>query len=196
MNKLNRFTRKALRPMLSLALLVAVPAAAEAQFSVGIKGGLAFATISENDLTPNIDSRLGWLAGAHLTLGAGLFSIQPEALIAQLGAESGGDELKLNYFVVPVNLRLNFGMGAPVSPFILAGPYAAFNLSCDLDNVGECDDDIESTDFGVDFGAGLKFGGRFFAEARYMLGLKELSDITPEFDSKNRAFVIMAGITF
>jgi hypothetical protein len=195
MNKLNRFTRKAFRPMLSLALLAAIPAAAEAQFSVGIKGGLAFATISENDLTPNLDSRLGWLAGAHLTLGAGLISIQPEALIAQLGAESDSDELKLNYLVVPVNLRLNFGMGAPVSPFILAGPYAAFKLSCDLNDI-DCSDEIESTDFGVDFGAGLKFGGRFFAEARYMLGLKKISDVTPEFDSKNRAFVIMAGITF
>jgi hypothetical protein len=195
MNKLNRFTRKAFRPMLSLALLAALPAAAEAQFSVGIKGGLVFATLSENDLSPDFSSRTGWLAGAHLTLGAGLISIQPEALIAQLGTEAGDDELKTNYLMIPVNLRLNLSVGAPVQPFILAGPYAGFKLSCDINDL-DCSDDIESTDFGVDVGAGLKFGGRFFAEARYALGLKEISDAIPELDSKNRAFVIMAGITF
>ena len=128
--------------------------------------------------------------------------LQPEALISQQGASvTGGPfstDFKVSYLVVPVNLRFNFGSGG-IQPFILGGPYAAFQLSCNLEDVGDCDDlELGDTDYGVDFGAGLKFGGALglFAEARYNLGLQDISDLGEGFDSKQRVFMVMVGISF
>ena len=194
---------KAIRSLLSLGLVAMVPAMAQAQISIGIKGGLAFATLSESDLSPDFKTQVGWLAGAHLTLGRGVFAFQPEALIAQLGTElQPAGKVKIRYLMVPANLRLNLLTGG-VQPFILGGPYAAFKLSCDVEDFPvplDCEDDLQlkDTDWGLDVGGGLKFGGRmgFFVEARYALGLKDIGAITEGFDSKNRVFMVMAGLAF
>ena len=97
---------------------------------------------------------------------------------------------------MPLNLRINFGSGN-VRPFILGGPYAAFKLSCEIDDVFEdvCDNDISGTDWGLDFGGGIRFSN-FFLEARYNLGLKDVSNLEEGFDSKQRVFMVMLGIAF
>ena len=185
-----------------LALLTAggLVAPLQAQ-SFAIKGGLTFATLSESDLSPNFKNQTGFAAGIHLGLGGGGFVIQPEALLTQVGAGVEGTttdgELQISYLQIPVNLRFNFGAGG-ITPFILGGPYAAFRLSCDVEDLlGDCDDlDLGDTDYGVDFGGGLKFGGGLFIEARYNLGLKDISDVSQGFDVKQRAFMVLAGFEF
>lgn len=175
---------------------------AHAQVEVGVKGGLTFATLSETDLSPNFKSQTGFAAGVHfgIPLG-GTFLLQPEGLITQQGAgvQEGTTDgtLKLTYLQVPLNFRLNLGSGG-IRPFILGGPYAAFKLSCSVEDIvgADCDDlDLGSTDWGVDFGGGLRFGN-FFAEARYNLGLKDISNVSEGFDSKQRVFMVMVGIAF
>jgi hypothetical protein len=179
------------------ALVLGMAAEARAQTEIGVKAGLTFATISESNLSPNFESKTGFAAGVHFGFPIGTnFMIQPEALITQQGAgisDSDG-EIKLNYLQVPLNLRLNFGSGS-VRPFILAGPYAAFKLSCDIDDSfdDDCDNDISGTDYGFDFGGGIRFSN-FLLEARYNLGLADVSDL--ELDSKQRVFMVMVGIVF
>ena len=181
----------------ALALTLGLAAEARAQVEIGVKAGLTFATISESNLSPNFESKTGFAAGVHFGFPLGKnFMLQPEALITQQGAgvsDSDG-EIKLNYLQIPLNLRLNFGSGN-VRPFILAGPYAAFKLSCDIDDSfdDDCDNDISGTDYGFDFGGGIKFSN-FFIEARYNLGLADVSEL--ELDSKQRVFMVMVGIAF
>lgn len=175
---------------------------AAAQVEVGIKAGLTFATISESDLSPNFKSQTGFVAGVHFGIPLGKnFLLQPEGLITQQGAgiEDGTDSgrLKLTYFQVPLNLRINLGSGS-LRPFILGGPYAAFRMSCSVEDIvgSDCDNlDLGDTDWGLDFGGGLRFGS-FFAEARYNLGLKNISDVSEGFDTKQRVFMVMVGIAF
>jgi hypothetical protein len=184
------------------ALTLGLAAQARAQVEVGVKAGLTFATISESNLSPNFGNKTGFAAGVHFGIPLGSnFMLQPEGLIIQQGASvstTGGDgDIKLTYFQVPLNLRLNFGSGS-VRPFILAGPYAAFKLSCSIDDVlsTDCDDiDVEGTDYGVDFGGGIRFS-KLFLEARYNLGLNDVSKLEEGFDSKQRVFVVMVGIAF
>ena len=184
------------------ALTLGLATQVRAQVEVGVKAGLTFATISETNLSPNFKSKTGFAAGVHFGIPLGSnFMIQPEGLITQQGAgvttTAGEGDIKLTYFQVPLNLRLNFGSGG-ARPFILAGPYAAFKLSCNVDSVIEsnCDDlDVTSTDYGVDFGGGIKFS-KIFIEARYNLGLKDVSDLQQGFDSKQRVFMVMVGFAF
>jgi hypothetical protein len=186
----------------SLVLALALPTAAEAQFSVGLKGGLTFATLSADDLSPDFKNQTGFAAGFHLAIGTGVFGFQPEALLTQQGAkiQDGTDEgsLKVSYLVVPANLRVNIP-SVGVRPYLIGGPYAAFKLSCDVEDLlDDCDDlDLNGTDWGLNFGGGLVFGQRgFFVEARYALGLKDISNVSSGFEPKNRVFMVMAGITF
>lgn len=187
--------------VLPLALLVVSLPRVEAQ-SFGIKGGLTFATLSESDLSPNFKNQTGFAAGIHVGLGRGAIAFQPEALIAQLGTgvedPTGDGELKVSYLVIPANLRINLGT-AGIQPFILGGPYAAFKLSCNVEDLipsDDCDDlDLSGTDWGLNFGGGLRFGS-WFAEARYALGLKDISDVSAGFDTKQRVFLVMVGFGF
>ena len=184
---------------ITTALALGLASRATAQVEVGIKAGLTFATISENNLSPNFESKTGFAAGVHFGFPLGSnFMLQPEALITQQGAgfTDPDGEITLNYLQVPLNLRINFGSGG-VRPFILAGPYAAFRLSCEIDDLfdDDCDNDISGTDWGLDFGGGLLFS-KFFLEARYNLGLKDVSDLEEGFDSKQRVFMVMLGFAF
>lgn len=185
---------------LAAAMTLGLVTQAHSQFQVGIKGGLTFATLSESDLSPDFKSQTGFVAGIHfgIPLGKSLM-FQPEALISQQGAgfTTGitTSSFKVSYLVVPANFRINLGSGG-VQPFILGGPYAAFRLSCNVEDLLDCEAlDLSSTDWGLDFGAGLKFGG-FFAEARYSLGLTDISNLSEGFDSKQRVFTVMIGISF
>jgi hypothetical protein len=181
--------------LLPVLLLVGLVAPVHAQFA--IKGGVTFSTLSKDDLSPDFENSTGFAAGIHFGLGSGKFKIQPEALLIQVGAsgitETGEGELNLSYLQIPVNLRFNFGSGG-ITPFILGGGYASFEMSCDVEDlVDDCDDlDLGGSDYGVDFGGGLKFAGGLFAEARYNLGLNE----SGEFNSKQRVFLILAGWEF
>jgi hypothetical protein len=185
--------------VMTTAFALGLASQANAQMEIGVKAGLTFATISESNLSPNFESKTGFVGGVHFGFPLGTnFMLQPEALITQQGAGftvPGGDgELQLTYLQVPLNLRINFGTGN-VRPFILAGPYAAFRLSCEVDDLfdDDCDNDISGTDYGLDFGGGIRFSN-FFLEARYDLGLADVSEL--DFDSKQRVFMVMVGIAF
>ena len=180
----------------TLSLAAARPAAA--QLEIGVKGGLTFATLSESDLSPDFKSQTGFIAGVHFGIPLGhRFLLQPEGLISQQGTGTDNGNLKLSYLVIPANLRINLGSGG-IRPFILGGPYAAFRLSCSVESIvgANCEQlDLGDTDWGLDFGGGLRFGN-FFGEARYNLGLKDISNVSSGFDTKQRVFSLMVGIAF
>lgn len=173
----------------------------------GIKGGLTFATLSQSNLSPNFGNQTGFAAGLHLALplGTSILMFQPEAMISQQGATSpapGGTltedgSYELTYLTIPANLRVNLSTGG-AQPYLLGGPYVGFRLNCQFEDVDTDCDDFKDTDWGLGFGAGLKFGrsGGFFLEGRYQLGLQDIDDLSEGFNSKNRVFMVLAGISF
>jgi hypothetical protein len=187
---------KGLRVAGLAALLALVSATAEAQapIRIGIKGGLAFATQSDN-AAPDFDTKTGFTAGASLPIRlASIFDIQPEALFVQ----KGGEGQNVRFFEVPLFLRLNIPVGA-VRPFALAGPSVGFRLSCDFGGVSDCDAlGIEKREYGVALGGGVRLGSRmgFTLEGRYSWGLKDINNLTAGVDVKTRTFLLLAGIEF
>ena len=87
-----------------------------AQNRIGFKGGVTLASADVEDLDGTFDSgnRTGWLVGGFLTLGSGLFVLQPELNLVELGFEAtglpDGPEVKLRYLQPAVLLKL----GLPV----------------------------------------------------------------------------------
>lgn len=186
------------KSLLALALLVAAPAAAHAQF--GIKGGLTFNTIDISNASGTFDNATGFVGGLSygFRLGDNL-GLQPELLYIEKGGESGNADVSLSYMEVPVLLRFMAPTGR-IQPFLLGGGYAGFKLSddCSVKQAGECLGDLESTDFGLSLGAGLRFGGTtgITLELRWDRGLTDINTTGTEANARNRTVMLMAGLSF
>lgn len=169
---------------LTLLGLLLMPGRAQAQFQLGVGGGLTFATleVDEDEVDFNEDdigTRTGFNAGAWVGIPVSeIISIVPGAFYVQKGATLDGDPsvdatLALDYIEVPVLLSvLATGRDRPVALSFFLGPAVAFEVGCALDvevdgvdnesvDCGDGDEqlDIEtkSVDFGAMFGAGLSF---------------------------------------
>jgi hypothetical protein len=182
---------------LALALVPVVAAPASAQ--LGFKAGLTFATLSEDDASPDFKNQTGFAAGVAigLPLGIPILRLQPELLYVEKGAKVEPDtEVKIAYLEVPVLFRVNIPSPG-ITPFAVAGPMASLRLSCEID-AEDCDQDVESVDYGVALGAGLRFGGPLglTLEGRYTAGLKNINKVSEGIDNKTRTFMVLAGVSF
>lgn len=190
-------------------LFIAMPVAA--QNAIGFTGGLNLASISVDPDGENIGTLVGFGVGGVLDLRLAenvMLHLQPMYL--QKGAkddtEGSDDKLKFAYLEVPAMVKVAFGTSS-ARPYIMAGPAIGFLLSAKASS-GDEDVDIKdflkSTDFGLDFGAGVSIpagNNSFFIEGRYELGLSDIGEDSDEEEDdggsiKNKGIQIMAGFTF
>ncbi len=176
-----------------LVAALLIPAGAEAQLAFGVKAGLTYADISELE----VDSRTGYAAGVALRFApASVLTIQPEVMYVAKGAE----DIELENIDVPVLLKFDLPL-LVVNLYAVAGPYASFNVSCDMPEVipgvDPCDD-LEDTDFGGILGAGVRLGGirGLNLEARYQFGVTSLDSSGATVDPKNKTWFLLAGFDF
>lgn len=179
-----------LTPLL-MPFLLTTPAVAQGAW--GIKAGLTFADISDVD----VDSRTGYAAGLSYRFSASsVLTIQPEVMYVAKGAE----DIELGNIDVPVFLKFDLPLEI-LNLYAQAGPYASFNVSCDIPEVSPgvdpCDD-IEDVDYGGAVGAGVRLGGvsGLNFEARYQFGVNEISSEGVDVDPKNKTWFLLAGIDF
>jgi Outer membrane protein beta-barrel domain len=180
--------------------------------SVGVKGGVSFATLSDDSSQDvDLDRRTGIVAGGFVTWPAGgLFSVQLEGLYTQKGAafdQSGvTGTTKLDYFEVPLLFVVSTApprSGGP-SLQVFGGQYIAFKVSAkgtgsfqgETVDVDIPDEEIDKVDLGVIVGAGAAFG-RLSIEGRYTIGLKNINnDANDPTKVRNRSLAILAGVRF
>ena len=198
------------------AMMVAAASPTYAQgVTFGAKVGINFADVSADDAEDNEEfldfgNKTGFVAGGFVEVPvAPQFSFAPEVLFSQKGAqaegEEDGDEFKysvnLTQIQVPVLFKANFAAGS-VRPFVVVGPAFGFRTSAnaklevndELLDEEELDDDLESVEFSLVFGGGVRFG-KASVEARYDLGLNNL-DKEEGSDAKTRTFSILFGYAF
>lgn len=146
----------------------------------------------------SVEAGLGFSEGGGKIEGSGTYFNQPVA---------GKATLKLLYMQVPVLAKVTFTAGA-VKPYVKAGPQLGILLWSKAELAPENEpeverdtkDDMESTEFSMQFGVGLHFPGSVgsFIEVDYTLGLtgiaKEPSLLFTQ--AYNRMIGITAGFTF
>ena len=209
--------------MLALGVAV-IPSAATAQragdMTVGILAGVNYATVDQDPEFGDVefDHKLGLLAGVFLDVALNdVFSIEPEVLFSQKGAEVEGtgnnSELegtfKLDYIEVPLLLKFKVPVSsAGFRPFLFAGPAVGFEVKCELDGeilsvTGDTDCDetslvnTKSTDFGGTVGGGFEFLAGMQAvrvDARYTHGFTDINDSADAREIKNRTFAVTVGL--
>jgi hypothetical protein len=110
--------------LLSAALLVAVCISANAQFSLGIKGGVNYSTINANQF--NSSSVAGYQAGIFARVGGGIY-LQPELYLSSSGGQFTSNDNNYSAHVRFTNLNVpvlvGFRFGAKNLNFrVMAGP--------------------------------------------------------------------------
>jgi Outer membrane protein beta-barrel domain len=141
----------------------------------GIKGGLNFSTLNK-DLDDNAKTRTSFHLGlfTHIHLNHH-FALQPELLFSAQGANYNGDRIdKLNYFNVPILVQYMFDNGFRLE----TGPQVGLLASAKT-HVGDMETNIKdgftSADLAWAFGIGFLSKGGFGVDARYNLGLTDIS---------------------
>lgn len=175
----------------------------------GIRVGMNLATITYPGFGNTKGRRIGLIAGVygHFMIGKRHFSIQPEFLYSQKGVNASavfqgkflrGEEIRLDYFEIPILFKYTFIPGKIVRPSIYLGPYVGFNVVAKKEKAGVSidkyyDSKIKNVDFGFSTGVSVAFG-------RYSLGFRftfaalgiSSNDITGV--SRNSVFSIVTGV--
>ncbi|HYF03770.1 MAG TPA: porin family protein [Patescibacteria group bacterium] len=160
---------------------------AEAQITLGVKGGYSSAVLEEDladlpGITREENPRMGITGGIFMNFTLPLIpvSIQPELLYVRKGSivKASGSPggiyqntevtTTLHYLELPVLAKFNIPVPAPVTPYIFAGPAYSYLIASNehIDNtVGTLHENFTSdpaprigkNDFGITFGGGVDF---------------------------------------
>jgi hypothetical protein len=148
-----------------------------AQASIGVKGGINFANVSNFGNDTRIGGNIGFFAHAQLNRN---WCIQPELLYSSEGSRfmttNGERTLALNYIQVPVMFQY-----FPVKQFYVeAGPQAGLLTNADVksSNYGNkysVSDGYKKGDVDLNVGAGIHATPNLGFFARYSFGLTNIS---------------------
>lgn len=205
--------------ILSVAALFAFGFVSAQDVKFGIKGGVNFATLTGDveDTSMKVGFNVGGLVEIKVSE---KFSVQPELLFSTQGAKeeysetSGADSYKvennlnLGYLNIPIMAKYYV-----IDKFSLeAGPQFGFLMSAKSDytetqTIGgvtstfseevDVKDDMNSVDFGINFGAGYDFTENISAGVRYNLGLSDITDEQEDnFEMKNSVIALSIGYKF
>jgi hypothetical protein len=175
-----------------MVVVLAGAAMGQAEVSLGIKGGANFANLDVSDFSGSLKNKTGFHGGAFALFKFAKFGIQPELIFSQQGSKIRFDaediEGSFDYINIPVILKLYTVLGLNLQ----IGPQFGFlsKAEFDSDNVK---DSFKNSDTSLALGVGWELPMRLTVDARYNLGLSDISD-DPAFDTiKNQVWQISVG---
>jgi len=179
-----------------IAVLALISTASFAQTKFGVKLGTNFANVKYDldgggSISP--DSKVGFVIGgfANFSIVEEKFAIQPELLFSGQGFKMDDDKVSLNYLSVPVIAKYYFG-GFNVQ----AGPQLGFLMSA-KDDGDDIKDNMKGIDLGMNIGAGYDLEMGLGFDARYYMGMSNISDVDGDDGSlKNKGFQITVSYAF
>jgi len=181
--------------LLFAALVVFVFTTGHAQTNFGVKTGVNLASLSGDD-SGWVDGQTTIHIGGVANIGISeLLSVQPELLYSRQGAKNKMDDttIYLDYITVPIMVDFKVAEGLSLQ----GGPQIGININgiVEDDNAGGEEDieNLESLDIGVGVGAQYKLSKGLFFQARYMVGLSNLSE---EIKGKNSVISVSVGWFF
>ena len=175
---------------------------AQAQFALGIKGGVNIAKFDISQGTSNIDNRTGFHGGAFALFKFAKFGIQPELIFSKQGssfkANTSDFEANFDYINIPVILKLYLVAGLNLQ----AGPQFGFLTTSEIKETvsgitttTDVKDQLsKKSDTSLAIGAGWDLPFGLTIDARYNFGLSEMN--LNGSDLKNKVIQISLGYKF
>ncbi len=208
--------RFSLKTVLLIILLMSLPTVVVGQSTLGVRGGLSVASLGGDD-ADNLDSRTALSFGGFFNVPVSdVLGVQVGAGFVQKGAEETefGIEVEfaLSYIEIPLLLTLSPPTSGYVGFTFSVGPALGFNTSCNISRLAvgvtvelECDDPLLGVDeksfelgamVGADLDIGLTESVSLVLDVFYNFGFTKIDDSGVDDDVKNRAFSILAGLSF
>ena len=166
--------------------------------SFGIKAGVNFSSVT-GDNVDELDGRTSLHAGGVVNIGISeIFAVQPEVLFSAQGAttsEEGIDAtVKLDYINIPIMADFTVAEGFSLQ----GGPQIGFNMTSEVEWEDETEEleDIESLDLGLGIGAQYRLPMGLFFQARYVIGMSDISSDDSDDKNQNSVLSISAGWFF
>jgi hypothetical protein len=186
--------------LLSVALLIAVCISANAQFSLGVKGGINFSKINTDNF--NESTRTGYQAGVFARFG-NAFYLQPEAYVSSTGGNftttDGSFHANVNFTNVSVPLLLGHSFGSKnLNLRLMAGPIYTYTLNKSesfSDNANAAVADFghyNNSTLGFQAGGGVDIGP-ITADLRYEGGLTKINS---DFGQRQNLWALSVGFKF
>lgn len=209
--------------LVAAALAVAIPVSAQS-VKFGVKGGYNITDLqidktstfnSVKDMA--IENKNGWYVGPTLKVKLiGALGFDIAAFYDQRESTIEEEKIKEKYVYVPLNLRLNIGLGSLAGLYIAAGPQVGFNIGDteismkNLDGTAASFNDnfqLKKSTFGINVGAGVYLFKHLEVGAVYNIPLgntadiegsvlSAASDLEKKYDVKNNTFQVSAAIYF
>jgi len=177
----------------TIALIFTVLSASawgQAQFALGIKGGLNFAKLDVEDVSTK--NRTGFHGGAFALIKLTKIGIQPEIIFSQQGTKLkiDGDnaEANFNYINIPVIVKLYTVAGINLQ----VGPQFGFISKAEIEGTS-VKDAIKKSDLSLALGAGWDLPFGLTIDARYNLGLSKIDDDASLSAIKNQVIQVSLG---
>ena len=158
----------------------------------GVKGGLSMSSNSEEGAKSLLAFHLGAFAEFKVS---DKFAVQPELLYSAQGAkfsEAGASStFNLNYINIPVMAKFNVAEAFTLE----VGPQIGFLMSAKAEGV-DFKELCNSTDFGLNFGAGYNLSETTSLGLRYNMGLSDVLKNQVDGSSKNSSIQLSFGYKF
>ncbi|HZY81558.1 MAG TPA: porin family protein [Cyclobacteriaceae bacterium] len=150
----------------------------QAQFALGLKGGVNLSKFDIKEGASNIDNRTGFNAGAFALVKITSFGIQPEVLFSRQGSKftfnATNYEANFDYITVPIMFKLYVPLGLNLQ----LGPQLSFLSVADLKrtatNAADDPKTLKKQDYAIAVGAGWDLPFGLTIDARYNFGLSDI----------------------
>jgi len=172
----------------------------QAQFALGLKGGVNLSKFDIKEGASNIENRTGFNAGAFALIKITSFGIQPEVLFSRQGStftfNTTKYEANFDYITVPVIFKLYVPLGLNLQ----LGPQFSFLSVADLkaaaQSASQDPKKLTKQDYALAVGAGWDLPFGLTIDARYNFGLSDIKvqpNASQPIALKNKVLQISVG---
>lgn len=170
--------------MVVMAVTAVMPASAQG-VKFGVKGGLNNTEMKFDESVFDAENRFGWFAGPVVKIDLPItgLGVDIAGLYDQRETKVNDEKIQQKSILVPINARLNLGLGDAAGIYVAAGPQFGFNIGDDEFKWKDKDNyentfQLKKSSFSVNLGAGLYLSDHFEVGFTYNIAMGKTADAT------------------
>jgi len=168
--------------MVVMAVTAVMPASAQG-VKFGVKGGLNNTEMKFDESVFDAENRFGWFAGPVIRIDLPItgLGVDIAGLYDQRETKVNDEKIQQKSILVPINARLNLGLGDAAGIYVAAGPQFGFNIGDDEFKWKDKDNyertfQLKKSSFSVNLGAGLYLSDHFEVGFTYNIAMGKTAD--------------------
>lgn len=168
--------------MVVMAVTAVMPASAQG-VKFGVKGGLNNTEMKFDESVFDAENRFGWFAGPVIRIDLPItgLGVDIAGLYDQRETKVNDEKIQQKSILVPINARLNLGLGDAAGIYVAAGPQFGFNIGDDEFKWKDKDNyentfQLKKSSFSVNLGAGVYLSDHFEVGFTYNIVMGKTAD--------------------